>query len=51
MHKLPVTTLDPADISEAVLYFASDAARYVTGQQLQVDAGALLPLTSSGAPA
>ena len=51
MHKLPVNTLDPEDISEAVLYFASDAARYVTGQQLKVDAGALLPLTSSGAPA
>jgi hypothetical protein len=33
------------------LYFASDATRYVTGQQLKVDAGALLSLTSSGAPA
>jgi NAD(P)-dependent dehydrogenase (short-subunit alcohol dehydrogenase family) len=50
MHKLPVNTLDPADISEAVLYLASDASRYVTGQQLKVDAGALLPLTNSGAP-
>jgi len=51
MHKLPVNTLDPVDISEAVLYLASDAARYVTGQQLKVDAGALLPQTTSGAPA
>ena len=51
MHKLPVNTLDPVDISEAVLYLASDASRYVTGQQLKVDAGALLPLTNSGAPA
>ena len=51
MHALPVNTLDPADISEAVLYLASDAARYVTGQQLKVDAGALLTYTSSGAPA
>jgi len=50
MHALPVNTLDPADISEAVLYLASDAARYVTGQQLKVDAGALLTVTSSGAP-
>ncbi len=50
MHKLPVTTLDPLDISEAVLYLASDASRYVTGQQLKVDAGALLPVTNSGAP-
>ena len=51
MHKMPVNTLDPVDISEAVLFLASDAARYVTGQQLKVDAGALLSGTTSGAPA
>ena len=51
MHKLPVDVIDPRDVSEAVLYLASDAARYVTGQQLKVDAGALLTATSSGAPA
>ena len=50
MHKLPVVTIDPNDISEAVLFLASDAARWITGQQLKVDAGALLPLTTSGAP-
>ncbi|HEX3713189.1 MAG TPA: mycofactocin-coupled SDR family oxidoreductase [Trebonia sp.] len=50
MHKLPVNTLDPVDISEAVLYLASDAARYVTGLQLKVDAGALLPVTTPGIP-
>jgi SDR family mycofactocin-dependent oxidoreductase len=50
MHKMPVNTLDSADISEAVLYLASDAARYVTGQQLKVEAGALLAVTTSGAP-
>jgi NAD(P)-dependent dehydrogenase (short-subunit alcohol dehydrogenase family) len=50
MHRLPVTTIDPVDISEAVLFLASDASRYVTGQQLKVDAGALLPVTKSGAP-
>src|SRR6202044_3687244 len=50
MHKLLVNTLDPARISEAVLYLASDASRYVTGLQLKVDAGALLPVTTSGAP-
>lgn len=49
-HRLPVTTIDPRDISEAVLFLASDAARYVTGQQLKVDAGALLTATTSGAP-
>ncbi|MFF0818720.1 mycofactocin-coupled SDR family oxidoreductase [Rhodococcus sp. NPDC003318] len=49
-HQLPVNTIDPRDVSEAVLYLASDAARYVTGQQLKVDAGALLTSTTSGAP-
>jgi SDR family mycofactocin-dependent oxidoreductase len=51
MHKLPVDVIDPRDISEAVLFLASDAARYITGQQLKVDAGALLTTTTSGAPA
>jgi NAD(P)-dependent dehydrogenase (short-subunit alcohol dehydrogenase family) len=51
VHKLPVTTIAPSDISEAVLFLASDASRYITGQQLKVDAGALLPSTASGAPA
>jgi SDR family mycofactocin-dependent oxidoreductase len=50
MHKLPVNTLDPVDISEAVLYLSSDAARWVTGQQLRVDAGALLPHLTAGVP-
>jgi NAD(P)-dependent dehydrogenase (short-subunit alcohol dehydrogenase family) len=50
MHKLPVNTLDPIDISEAVLYLASDASRYVTGVQLKVEAGALLPMSSPGIP-
>lgn len=50
MHKMPIGLIDPIDISEAVLFLASDAARYVTGLQLKVDAGALLPATTSGAP-
>ncbi|TQS44873.1 NAD(P)-dependent oxidoreductase [Cryptosporangium phraense] len=50
MHKLPVNTLDPVDISEAVLYFASDAARYVTGQQLAVDAGGTLAVRPADVP-
>jgi 3-oxoacyl-[acyl-carrier protein] reductase len=32
----------PADISSAVLYFASDEASYVTGQILKVDGGLTL---------
>jgi NAD(P)-dependent dehydrogenase (short-subunit alcohol dehydrogenase family) len=51
MHKMPVVTIPPRDISEAVLFFASDASRYITGAQLRVDAGGLLPVMTSGAPA
>jgi NAD(P)-dependent dehydrogenase (short-subunit alcohol dehydrogenase family) len=32
---------EPQDVAEAVLFFASDAARNITGQDLAVDAGAL----------
>jgi SDR family mycofactocin-dependent oxidoreductase len=39
---MPVPYVEPEDISAAVLYFASDESRYVTGQQLRVDAGSLL---------
>jgi enoyl-[acyl-carrier-protein] reductase (NADH) len=37
------TVLDPDDIGEAVAFFASDAARRITGQTLVVDAGFTLP--------
>jgi SDR family mycofactocin-dependent oxidoreductase len=39
---MPIACVDPIDISNAVLYFASDESRYVTGVQLRVDAGSLL---------
>lgn len=39
INAMPVPYVEPEDISEAVLYLASDAARYVTGQQLRIDAG------------
>ncbi len=37
---MPIPFVEPEDISEPVLFLASDAARYVTGQQIAVDAGA-----------
>ena len=39
---LSVGVSDPADQAEAILYLASDAARYVTGQVLVVDRGMCL---------
>jgi SDR family mycofactocin-dependent oxidoreductase len=39
MHSLPVAWVEPVDISNALLFLASDEARYVTGLQLTVDAG------------
>ncbi|BBX43819.1 mycofactocin-coupled SDR family oxidoreductase [Mycobacterium simiae] len=42
MHTLPIPWVDPIDISNAVLFFASDESRYVTGVSLPVDAGSLL---------
>ncbi|HEY6798934.1 MAG TPA: mycofactocin-coupled SDR family oxidoreductase [Kineosporiaceae bacterium] len=51
MQRMPIPYIDPSDVSNAVLFLASDEARYVTGLQFKVDAGALLPSTASGAPA
>jgi NAD(P)-dependent dehydrogenase (short-subunit alcohol dehydrogenase family) len=38
-NALPADVLDPRDVSNAVLWLASDEARYVTGAALPVDAG------------
>ena len=42
MHVLPIGWVKPEDISNAVLFLASDEARYVTGLTLTVDAGSTL---------
>jgi SDR family mycofactocin-dependent oxidoreductase len=39
MNTLPVEIVDARDISNAVLFLASDEARYVTGLEFTVDAG------------
>ena len=36
---------DPVDIAHPMLFFASDEARYITGQTLVVDGGSTLPET------
>ena len=42
VQALPIPWVDPVDISNAVLFLASDEARYITGVTLPVDAGALV---------
>lgn len=42
MHVLPTGWVEPEDISNAVLFLASDEARFITGSTLAVDAGSLL---------
>jgi SDR family mycofactocin-dependent oxidoreductase len=39
---MKVNYVEPQDISNAVLWLASDEARYITGMQLRVDAGGYL---------
>jgi len=39
---MPIPYVEPVDISNLVLFLASDEARYVTGQQIRCDAGSLL---------
>jgi NAD(P)-dependent dehydrogenase (short-subunit alcohol dehydrogenase family) len=39
---MPIPYIEPADISNAVLFLASDESRYITGMQLRVDAGGYL---------
>jgi (+)-trans-carveol dehydrogenase len=42
LNALPIRWVEPVDISNALLFLASDEARYVTGVPLPVDAGALV---------
>ncbi|GAA5167981.1 MULTISPECIES: mycofactocin-coupled SDR family oxidoreductase [Amycolatopsis] len=49
MNLLPVPWVEPVDVSNAVLFLASDEARYITGTNLTVDAGFFT--TPRGVPA
>lgn len=42
MTAMGLPYVEPQDIAEAVLFLVSDASRYITGQQLRVDAGAIV---------
>ncbi|MGQ0624619.1 MAG: mycofactocin-coupled SDR family oxidoreductase [Sporichthyaceae bacterium] len=39
LHLLPERWVQPRDISNAVLFLASDEAQFITGQQLKIDLG------------
>jgi SDR family mycofactocin-dependent oxidoreductase len=43
LNAMPVPWVDPVDISNAVLFLASDESRYITGTTQVIDAGALAP--------
>ncbi len=43
MHGLPISGLEPIDISNMVLFLASDEGRYITGTTQLLDAGAGAP--------
>jgi (+)-trans-carveol dehydrogenase len=42
LNLLPIPWVEPVDVSNAVLWLASDQARYVTGVTLPIDAGTLI---------
>jgi SDR family mycofactocin-dependent oxidoreductase len=39
---MPIPWVEPVDIANLAAFLASDRARYITGQQIRVDAGSLL---------
>ena len=39
MHSLKVPYIEPQDVSNAVVFLASEDSRYITGMQLRIDAG------------
>jgi SDR family mycofactocin-dependent oxidoreductase len=39
MQAMPVPYIEPQDVSDAVVFLASDASRFITGTQLRIDAG------------
>jgi (+)-trans-carveol dehydrogenase/(-)-trans-carveol dehydrogenase len=42
LNALPIPWVEPVDVSNAVLFLASDEARYITGVAFPVDAGAVI---------
>jgi NAD(P)-dependent dehydrogenase (short-subunit alcohol dehydrogenase family) len=43
---MPIPYVQPTDIANLAVFLASDEARYITGQQIRVDAGSMLKIRS-----
>jgi SDR family mycofactocin-dependent oxidoreductase len=39
---MPIPYIQPVDVANLAVFLASDEARYITGQQIRIDAGALI---------
>lgn len=50
LHAMPIPYVEPEDVSEVVVFLASDASRYITGQQIRVDAGGYLKVKPWSGP-
>lgn len=42
MQAMPIPYVQPEDVANLALFLASDESRYITGQQIRVDAGAVI---------
>jgi SDR family mycofactocin-dependent oxidoreductase len=42
MQAMPIPFIEPGDVSDLVVFLASDESRYITGMQMRVDAGGYL---------
>lgn len=42
MQAMPIRYIEPQEVSNAVVFLASDDARYITGTQLRIDAGGFI---------
>jgi NAD(P)-dependent dehydrogenase (short-subunit alcohol dehydrogenase family) len=41
-HAIPIPNIEPQDVANLALFLACDESRYITGQQIRIDAGSLL---------
>ncbi|WP_300608741.1 mycofactocin-coupled SDR family oxidoreductase [Trebonia sp.] len=46
---MPIPYIEPEDVANLAVFLASDEARYITGQQIRIDAGSLLKFPAGAA--